>query len=118
MYANGDYVPIENLNTCEDYMVTLATEPRPAALLAPNPIQTNAIMSWVATPRAVARVRAAICQAAPIKKTYGTDSGWVAYARRRQFARVMALRSALRAEGGAARRMLLFYSSFAVSAAR
>jgi len=81
-------------------------------------IQTDAIMSWVATPRAVARVRAAICQAAPIKKTYGTDSGWVAYARRRQFTRVMALRSALRAEGGAARRMLLFYSSFAVSAAR
>ena len=30
-------------------------------ILAPNPIQTNAIMSWVATPRAVARVRAAIC---------------------------------------------------------
>ena len=36
----------------------------------------------------------------------------------KRFHRVMALRSALRAEGGAARRMLLFYSSFAVSAAR
>ena len=59
------------------------------------------------TPRAVARVRAAICQAAPIKKTYGTESGWVAHARRWQFARVMALRSALRAEGGAARRIVV-----------
>ena len=112
-----DYSTSSPFYICDD---NVASSVRPAALLAPNPIQTNAIMSWVATPRAVARVRAAICQAAPIKKTYGinTDSGWVAYARRRQFARVMALRSALRAEGGAARRMLLFYSSFAVSAAR
>ena len=94
MIIGTDYSTSSPFYICDD---DVASSMRPAALLAPNPIQTNAIMSWVATPRAVARVRAAICQAAPTKKTYGTDSVWVAHARRWQFARIMVLRSVVSA---------------------